>query len=240
MSDLLAKHREIADQLAHFIRMFKAQEIYSGAFNAAMVSLSTQTDLYTLYALMREIDADFTELYTTQICDSKVNYSYVWFATQPYTQPKIKYNQDPTFSWWNEETKPKVEQNKFENYNFPLEKYSLLDYKLPQEMTRIEPRGNSAMASGYSYIHNAVDRTYKHMRHMLMDYWQTNRVPPSEQFDVDSRFQYRKDEIAIYLDLNLTVEQINRAHENVRDKYRRGELKSRGRPQGSRNKNKVI
>lgn len=245
MTDQEDQALAISAKVAGAITAFKLQKIYSRAFNASLVELLNTTKITKkeLYTIIHSIDPEFCRLYTTRIIDSGLNYSYIWFATQP-AQSEEYQNKETTTQWvYVEKPKPKIESNTSVDYF--VEKYSLDDYNSNQmtahittHMTATELRELGAM-SGYTYINEPSRRKYKHMRAMLINHWAYNKTPASEQFDVDTRLQYKEDDIALWLNTNLTVFEINSAHDRVREQYSSGNAPKRGRPPGARNKNKV-
>lgn len=225
------------------VKHFKDQTIYSRQFYEAVAKLGEQHGLKEVAMAMGKADLDVLRIFSNQIVPNpSVNNSYVWFATQPnkdyiqYEQrPKVNKKPSAEFLWWNP-TEKEIPNKKY------VEKYSLEDYTLPQDQN--SDSGDGDMSSGYQYINNPARRKYRHMRMLLQNHWSYNKTIPSEQFDIDGRFQYNIEQIADWLNNNLTVSDINAAHARVNAWYdeinkKEGGKGPRGRPPGARNKNKV-
>jgi len=87
--------------------------------------------------------------------------------------------------------------------------------------------------TGSEYVRKSYNLNYKHLRMMLQCIWKDNGQP--FEFDVDARFKYNAADLASYLREIYDKYTLDIAHNIARQQYTK-----RGRPQGSRNKNKVL
>jgi len=125
-------------------------------------------------------------------------------------------------------------------------KQSLVDYKYsppynksttPVERSRPGAERDDTTGdkmTGSEYVRKQYGQNYKHLRMMLQCLWEVQNTPYYSRFDIDERFKYNAGALAAYLQKYFLENDLNQAHNMARSRYKVG------RPQGARNKDKVL
>lgn len=112
-----------------------------------------------------------------------------------------------------------------------------IEYKKDKDSTLDDVSKGEQTMRGYDYVSQRYlgRKHYTHMRAMLQQIWDIQHKHPAERFDIDGQYQYDPNRLSSWIINNASTSEIDMAHRAVVENY-----KSRGRPKGARNKNKVV